>query len=80
VVEDSAAGAFEGSGSGSACEVCGSAAGAGVSGAEGVAAGVGAAGAAPGLRRAALGANFLPVVFSSHDLAEVVPHIGTTHC
>jgi hypothetical protein len=66
-VESSAAGAFEASGS--ACEVCASAAGAGVSGAEGV--GVGAAGAAPGLRRAALGANFLPVVFSGCDLADL---------
>ena len=52
---------------------------AGVSDADGV--GVGAAGA-PGLRRAALGANFLPVVFSSHGLAKSVPCSGhgATHC
>ena len=68
VVGGSVAGAFEGSGS--ACEVCDSA------GAEGV--GVGAA-AAAGRRRAALGANFLPVVFSSHGLAESAPLHGTTH-
>ena len=43
--------------------------------------GVGAEGA-PGLRRAALGANFLPVVFSSHGLAKSVPCFGhgATHC
>ena len=68
VVGGSVAGAFEGSGS--ACEVCDSA------GAEGV--GVGAA-AAAGRRRAALGANFLPVVFSGHGLAESAPLHGTTH-
>jgi hypothetical protein len=45
----------------SGCEVCGSTMGAADSGAENV--GAVAAGAAPGRRRAALGANFLPVVF-----------------
>jgi hypothetical protein len=75
-VGGSVAGAFEGSGS--VCEVCDSTVAAGVSGAEGVGVGVAAA-ATPGLRRAALGANFLPVVFSAHGLAELVPLHGTTH-
>jgi hypothetical protein len=66
-------------GEGSVCEVCDCAVVAGASGAEGV--GVGAAvAAAPGLLRAALGANFLPVVFSNHGLAQSAPLHGTTHC
>jgi hypothetical protein len=64
-------GCTEGGGSG---EVCDSAVAAGVSGAEGVGVGAGA-----GLRRAALGANFLPVVFSGCGLAKSAPHHGTTH-
>lgn len=52
-----------------------------VSDVDGVGVGVGAEGA-PGLRRAALGANFLPVVFSSHGLAKSMPCFGhgATHC
>jgi hypothetical protein len=53
--------------SGSTCEVCASTTGGVGSGADGL--GAVTAGAAPGLRLAALGANFLPVVFSMHGLA-----------
>lgn len=77
-------GALEDSGSG--CEVWGTAVDAGVSGADdaGVEAGAAGTAAAPGLLRAALGANFLPVVFSNQGLA----HFGAfargtttaTHC
>ena len=56
--------------SGSVCAVCASAVGAVGSGAVGF--GAVAAGAAPGLLRAALGANFLPVVFSCHESAKCV--------
>jgi hypothetical protein len=75
-VNGTAGGAFDGSGS--ACGVCDSGAGVGVSAAEGVDVGVGAgaAGAAPGLRLAALGANFLPVVFSNYVLAG----LPRSHC
>lgn len=48
-----------------------------VSGALGL--GAAAGGAAPGLRRAALGANFLPVVFSMCRLAWSVGELGATH-
>lgn len=72
---DSAAGVSRASRLG--CEVGGSAVDARVSGA--AADDDGAAGAAPGLRRAALGANFLPVVFSIHVLAARVLSHGTTH-
>lgn len=80
VIDGSAVGALEDSGS--ACNGCASAVDEGVSGAEGAGVGAGA-GAAPGRLRAALGANFLPVVFSSHHaLAESVRgfYMGTTHC
>lgn len=69
-VDGATAGALEDWGS-----ACGSAVDAGVSGA-GVDDGTGVepgTEAAAGRRRAALGANFLPVVFSSHDLAQSVP-------
>lgn len=72
-MDGATAGAFEGWGS-----ACGSAVDAGVSGA-GVDADADvepATEAAAGRRRAALGANFLPVVFSSHDLAQSVVHWG----
>lgn len=72
--------AIEGVGVGSVCEVCASAVDVVGSGAEGTAGAT--AGAAPGRLRAALGANFLPVVFSVQDLAaseEKGAHTAT-HC
>jgi hypothetical protein len=57
--------------SGSGGVGCASTTGGVGSGAAGLDAGA-AAGAAPGLRRAALGANFLPVVFSDHVSARSV--------
>lgn len=58
--------------SGSGCAVCASTTGGVGSGA----AGLGAAAAGAGLRRAALGANFLPVVFSTQSSASpVVDHV-----
>jgi hypothetical protein len=81
VAAGSVVGVLEGSGSGSVCEVCDCAVVAGASGAEGVRVGAAVAvAAAPGLLRAALGANFLPVVFSNHGLAQSAPLHGTTHC
>lgn len=64
---------------GSTCSVCASAPGAVGSAAAGLGGGAAAAGAAPGRRRAALGANFLPVVFSSRDSATSVHAPEATH-